>query len=73
MFPQQYNRGKWRRVRKVYNHDEYFTTIISSAHSHDKTFHHEELWKSEHVLDDMQSTRCLLDAHYEKYDLRKVA
>ena len=50
-----------------------FTNMMSSAQSHDKTFHNKELWESEHVLDATQNTCHILDGHYKKSDLRKVA
>ena len=49
------------------------TTMASSAHSHDRTIYHEELWESKHVLNTTWSTHHILDSHYEKTDLRKVA
>ena len=49
------------------------TTIMSSAHSHNKNFHHEDMRKSEHVLDATRNTHHIFESHYDKSDLRKVA
>ena len=49
-----------------------FTTMMSSAHSHDYTFNYEELWERKNVLYTTWPTRCILDGNYEKSELRKV-
>ena len=38
----------------------------------DDVFAHEELWESEAVLESTERARRILDAHYEKADLKKV-
>ena len=45
------------------------TNILLSAKSHYNNFCNEELCKSRHVPD---ATRCVLCAHYKKYDIYKV-
>ena len=52
---------------------KYVTTTILSAQSHDDKFCHEDLWESKHVLDPMRCTHPILDAHYEKSELRKIS
>ena len=37
----------------------------------DARFRNEELWESDHVLDSTQRTRRILDANYQRADLRK--
>ena len=49
------------------------TKTTPSAYSHDKNFQNEELWESEHRLDTTRISRCVLDSHYKKSDLGKVA
>ena len=36
------------------------------------SFRNEELWESEHILDSTRLTRRILDAKYQKSDLRKT-
>ena len=38
----------------------------------DAIFRNEELWESEHVLNSTQRTCRILDAQYQKADLRKI-
>ena len=38
----------------------------------DESFINEEVWESEHVLNSTGSTRRILDANYQKADLRKM-
>ena len=46
---------------------------VSSDWLKDERFWNKELWYSEHVLDSMQHTYCILDNHYQTDDLSKVA
>ena len=38
----------------------------------EKIFRNEDLWESKHVLDYMRRTCRILDAQYQKSDLRKI-
>ena len=38
----------------------------------DASSRNEEVWESEHVLDNMRRTRRILDAKYQKSDLSKI-
>ena len=48
------------------------TTVMLSAKFHDIIFCHEDLWESKYILGNTRRIWRVLDAHYEKYDLRKV-
>ena len=39
----------------------------------DDIFRNEKIWESKHALDTMWHTHCILDAHYNYFDLNKVA
>ena len=46
--------------------------INPSGQLDEASFRDEELWKSEHVIDDTRSTRRILNTKYQNYDLSKI-